>query len=59
MRVTSREAESATVTQSLTPSKVSALPNFPVVTRVGPLSTPTFPEPEESSAVVPVGSSNP
>ena len=59
MRVMSRDGASAIVTQSLTPSNVSARPNFPVVTRVGPLITPTFPRPEESSAVVPVASSKP
>src|SRR3954451_15162282 len=51
--VRSRESASATVTQSLTPSKLRAPPNLPAVLRTGPLIVPVLPRPDASSAVVP------
>ncbi|MEA2129081.1 MAG: hypothetical protein QOJ85_1972 [Solirubrobacteraceae bacterium] len=57
--VRSSDAASATVTRSLTPSKLSALPNLPVVVRSGPLIVPALDCPEASAAVVPAVSSNP
>ena len=57
--VRSRLLASATVTRSLTPSKVSALPNFPAVVHVGPLIVPTLPLPELSAAAVPMPASKP
>jgi hypothetical protein len=56
--VRSSDAESATVTQSLTPSKLRALPNLPVV-QVAPLTVPPFPRPDPSAVPVPEPSSNP
>ena len=53
----SRDAESAIVTQSLTPSKERALPVLPVA-QVGPESEPLLPEPELSAAVLPEPASN-
>ena len=50
-------AASATVTQSLTPSKLSALPFFPVV-QVAPEMVPALPLPERSASVVPEPASN-
>ena len=48
----SREAESAIVTQSLTPSNESALPVLPAA-QVGPESVPVLAEPELSAAELP------
>ena len=39
---------SAIVTRSLTPSKLSAPPNFPDAVRVAPSIVPTFPRPDAS-----------
>ena len=47
------EAESATVTQSLTPSKVSAPPDLPAVVQVAPEIVPLLPRPELSASVEP------
>src|SRR4051794_28951425 len=57
--VASSELLSATVTQSLVPSKLRAPPNFPAVTRVAPSIVPGLPRPEASTAVAPDVSSNP
>ena len=57
--VRSRLSASGTVTQSLTPSKLSAPPNLPAAVRVAPLIVPVLPRPEASAAVVPVVSSKP
>ena len=57
--VRSSEFESATVTQSLTPSKLSAEPYRPAALHTGPEIEPTFPFPDESAAVVPEPASNP
>src|SRR5688572_14223231 len=50
-------AASATVTQSLTPSKDSALPNLPPATLTASRIVPWRPPPEESVATVPPVSS--
>ena len=57
--VRSSVAESATLTMSLTPSKLSARPKRPEVVRVAPETVPALPLPEESVAAVPVVSSKP
>src|SRR4051812_1525024 len=57
--VRSRESASATVTQSLTPSKLSAPPNLPAVLRTGPLIVPVLPRPEASAVEVAPVSSKP
>jgi hypothetical protein len=57
--VRSSESASGTVTQSLTPSKLSALPKRPEALRVAPLSVPVLARPDESVAVVPDASSKP
>src|SRR4051795_726325 len=57
--VMSSEFASATVTQSLMPSKDRAPPNFPVVDQTGPDSVPSLAEGDESRAVVPVASLKP
>src|SRR3954454_20209899 len=54
--VRSREAESATLTMSLTPSNCSAPPCLPV-TRVAPETLPLLLRPDVSSTVVPDESS--
>ena len=51
--VMSRDAASATVTQSFEPSNESALPNRPAAVQVAPESDPVFPLPEPSATVVP------
>ena len=43
--VKSRSLASFTVTQSFTPSKVSALPNFPCAVHAGPAMVPVCPFP--------------
>ena len=50
---------SATVTKSLTPSKLSARPKRPPVERVAPLIVPVWPRPDPSATVVPEASSKP
>src|ERR687888_506106 len=57
--VRSSTSASATVTQSLTPSKLRAPPNLPAVFHVGPFSVPVLPRPDASAAVVPDVSSKP
>src|SRR3954453_19478257 len=57
--VRSSESASATVTQSLMPSKLSAPPNLPAALRTGPLSVPGLPRPEASAVVVALVSSKP
>ena len=57
--VRSSALASGTVTQSLTPSKLSALPKRPLVERVAPDSVPPRPWPEPSVTAVPDGSSKP
>src|SRR3954463_772542 len=57
--VTLIEALFGTVTQSLTPSKVSAEPNLPAVVRTGPFNVPVLPLPDPSPASVPDVSSKP
>jgi hypothetical protein len=57
--VRSSEAASGTVTQSLTPSKVSAAPKRPVAARAAPLIVPVLPVPERSVTPAPLASSNP
>src|SRR4051812_44037244 len=57
--VASRESASGTVTQSFTPSKLSAPPNLPAVLRMGPSIVPALLRPDESVAVVPLASSKP
>src|SRR5688572_10691045 len=57
--VRSRLFASATVTRSLTPSKVSALRNRPAVVQAGPLTVPVLPVPELSNADVPTPASKP
>src|SRR6202008_4324538 len=57
--VSRSELASGTVTQSLTPSNVSALPNLPAGGRTAPLSAPALPRPDASPAVVPLVSSKP
>ena len=53
--VRSREALSAIVTMSLTPSKEIAPPYLPAAAQVGPLvSVPLLPVPEASGAAVPL-----
>ena len=52
--VRSSDGASATVTQSLTPSKDRALPNFPCVLQVAPEIVPVRPLPEVSATVVPL-----
>ncbi len=49
----SSDAESAIVTQSLTPSNDSAFPFLPAVVQVGPESVPLLAEPELSATDVP------
>src|SRR5919201_2321283 len=56
--VRSSEAESATVTRSLTPSNESARPCLPV-TREAPEIVPALPRPELSATVEPDASSKP
>src|SRR4051812_7629832 len=56
--VDSSDASSATVTQSLTPSKESARPKYPSATRDAPEMTPLFPSCDESTTAFPDGSSN-
>src|SRR5689334_5415391 len=56
--VRSSDLSSGTVTQSLRPSKLRALPKRPVVRR-GPLSLPALPVPDASVAVAPADSSKP
>src|SRR3954464_11487427 len=53
VRVTSREFASATVTQSFTPSKLSAPPYFPAVVHAASLRMPSLPLPEVSFATSP------
>src|SRR5215207_11563486 len=53
-----RSAASATVTRSLTPSKLSAPPNLPPGTQAGPETVPVCPLPLASAADVPAASSN-
>ncbi len=55
----SSEAESGTVTQSLTPSRVAAVPKRPSAQPAPFASVPLLPRPEESVAVVPLPSSKP
>ena len=56
--VRSSDAASATVTESLTPSKESAPPYLPAAAQVGPfVSVPLLPKPEASGAEVPLPSS--
>ena len=57
--VRSSDAESATVTQSLRPSNVSAPPARPAVVRVAPEIVPGLPAPDASVAVGPDTSSKP
>src|SRR4051795_8324088 len=57
--VRSRLLASGTLTQSLTPSKLSAEPYRPAGVREGPLSVPPLPRPEAAVAVVPDASSKP
>ena len=57
--VKSNDAESATVTQSSTPSNDNARPNRPPVTRAAPDTVPTFPRPDESVTAAPETSSKP
>ena len=57
--VRSSDALSATVTRSLSPSKVSAEPNLPAVLRVAPEIVPTLPRPEASPTEPPLASSKP
>ena len=57
--VRSSDALSGTVTQSFTPSKVSAEPNLPAVVRTAPAIVPLLPRPEPSVTAVPLVSSNP
>src|SRR3954452_11684000 len=57
-RVMSRDGESATWTQSLTPLNDSAPPNLPVV-HVAPRTAPVLPVPDASTAVAPEPSSKP
>ena len=52
-------AVEATVTQSLTPSKVRALPKRPWVVQVAPVMVPVCPLPEASAVLVPVPSLKP
>ncbi len=51
--VRSSALASATVTISLTPSKLSALPNRPAVVHVAPLIVPVRLPPDASAALVP------
>ncbi len=55
----SSDALSGTVTQSFTPSNVSAEPNFPAVVRTAPAIVPLLPRPEPSVTPGPLVSSNP
>ena len=57
--VRSSESASATVTQSLMPSKLSAPPNLPAALRTAPLIVPVLPRPEASAVVVALVSSKP
>src|SRR4051794_2014753 len=57
--VRSSEFASATVTQSLTPSKDSAPPYLPPVAHVGPDSVPLLPDGDASLADVPLVSLKP
>src|ERR687888_626707 len=57
--VRSSESASGTVTQLLTPSKLSAPPNLPPVVQVAPVTVPLLPRPEASVAVLPDPSSKP
>ena len=50
---------SGTVTQSFTPSNVSAEPNFPAVVRTAPAIVPLLPRPEPSVTPGPLVSSKP
>src|SRR3954470_5038320 len=56
--VRSSEGRSATVTQSLRPSKLRARPKCPR-TRFGPASMPVFSRPEASAVLAPDRSSKP
>ena len=56
--VRSREAASATVTMSLTPSNDSEPPNLPFGDHVAPEIEPLLPLPEASRSVVPLPASN-
>jgi hypothetical protein len=51
-----RRLVALTVTQSLTPSKDSALPNLPWVLQAAPEITPVWLLPEASATLVPVPS---
>ena len=55
----SSDVLSGTVTQSFTPSNVSAEPNFPAVVRTAPAIVPLLPRPEPSVTPGPLVSSNP
>jgi hypothetical protein len=57
--VRSREAASATVTQSLTPSNDRAPPYLPAAVQAAPETVPALELPEPSAAVVPVVSLKP
>ena len=49
----SSDAESATVTQSFTPSKLNADPNRPAALHAAPDTVPAFPRPDESTTLDP------
>src|SRR6266496_2792291 len=51
--VRSSEVESATFTMLLTPLKLSAEPNLPLVVQVAPEIVPLFPLPDRSGSEVP------
>jgi hypothetical protein len=51
--VRSSDAESATVTRLLEPLKLSALPNFPLLVHVAPLTVPLLAFPDRSGNAVP------
>jgi len=55
----SRLAESATVTQSLTPSKLRAEPFLPAVVQAAPEIEPVFALPESSRRLLPLPASKP
>ena len=55
----SSDAESATVTQSFTPSKLNADPNRPDALHTAPDTVPPFPRPDESTTLEPELAFNP
>ena len=57
--VKSSDEAAGTVTQSFTPSKLSADPNRPDAFHAAPETEPTFPFPDESAALEPEPASNP